>query len=175
MSLHVACMLKHVVLQLNPYTHYKLSVLNPKDCCCSTYVCTYDLCTYVCMYVCTALPKCACTFSLTLPYTYVRTSQLYCPPSLALLPVLTCSEASSMETAYRMVQSDSEGLQSRLHALEDELKTVKRELKEARDLLTEEADIEPGRPRTESVSCVNAVSVVLLTVPSCSKGKTSVG
>ena len=80
-----------------------------------------------------------------------------------------------METAYRMVQSDSEALQSRLHALEDELKTVKRELKEARDLLTEEADIEPGRPRTESVSCVKAVSAVLVTVPYCSNGKTSIG
>lgn len=87
-----------------------------------------------------------------------------------------------METAYRMVQSDSEALQSRLHALEDELKTVKRELKEARDLLTEEADIEPGRPRTESVSCVKGVfchtphsGAAHLLRTSCSTGKTMVG
>ena len=65
-----------------------------------------------------------------------------------------------METAYRMVQADNEGLQSRLHALEDELKTVKRELQEARDLLTEEADIEPGRSRVDSVSACGHYSSV---------------
>lgn len=57
-----------------------------------------------------------------------------------------------METAYHMVQTDNDALQSRLHTLEDELKTVKRELQEARDMLTEEHDIEPGRSRTDSVS-----------------------
>lgn len=85
-----------------------------------------------------------------------------------------------METAYRMVQADSEALQSRLHALEDELKTVKRELQEARDLLTEETDIEPGRPRTESVSAYGQFPSYCwkwphsLLNPSCSHRKTSV-
>ena len=108
------------------------------------------------------------------------TSHLSSSPVFALLPVLTCSEASSMETAYRMVQTDSEALQSRLHALEDELKTVKRELQEARDLLTEEADIEPGRPRTESVSAYGQFPSYCwkwphsLLNPSCSHRKTSV-
>ena len=65
-----------------------------------------------------------------------------------------------METAYRMVQSDNDALQSRLHTLEDELKTVKRELQEARDLLTEDADIQTGRPRTESVSASCRITYV---------------